>query len=488
MAASESYLSNLYTEDILPAIPQRRTLSRELYRSVLVCIEPIVDALTCVAAIFAAYSFQLHFGAHAAYPLGRVVSVSVVYGALAVLLLKAAGAYGRSNSLMRIRETEIAIRASIQCALLSVFVSYILRLDFPRQTLWMSVVIVPILLILQKQVVYSFTRALHVRGYGADRVIIYGAGEREKRITSTLLNSPKLGLRPVAVWNDGITSHRDSVSILGYRRNVSVPIRREQMTPTLLRSLHCDLLIVAVPSISVTAINHVTRVANRAGIPTASLSDASVREGQWQRMLDIDGLLLASSVGPSETWHYAIAKRVVDVVLSSLLLIALSPFLFLVGLLIRFGSAGPALFVQKRVGRDGELFDMYKFRSMHKNAPMYAMSPTRSTDPRITRFGRFLRKTSLDELPQLLNVFMGTMSLVGPRPEMPFVVGDYNNHQRVRLQAKPGITGLWQLSRDRAFPIHENLEYDLYYIQNRTFFMDFAILLHTLFFAIGGGI
>jgi lipopolysaccharide/colanic/teichoic acid biosynthesis glycosyltransferase len=151
-------------------------------------------------------------------------------------------------------------------------------------------------------------------------------------------------------------------------------------------------------------------------------------------------------------------------------------------------SPGPALFVQKRVGRHGRLFDIYKFRSMYTSASRYDFSPTTSFDPRITRLGRFLRRTCLDELPQLINVLTGTMSLVGPRPEMPFIVRNYNSRQRKRLQVTPGITGMWQLSADRALPIHENVEYDLYYIRNRTFFMDIAILVHTALFAVGRGV
>ena len=177
-----------------------------------------------------------------------------------------------------------------------------------------------------------------------------------------------------------------------------------------------------------------------------------------------------------------------DLIVSSLLLVLLAPLLFLIAILIRLDSPGPALFVQKRVGRNGEFFNMYKFRSMYTSAPKYDLSPTQSSDPRITRIGSFLRRTSLDELPQLINVFLGNMSLVGPRPEMPFIVQRYNSRHRQRLQVIPGITGLWQLSADRAFPIHENIEYDLYYIRNRTFFMDIAILIHTLFFAMRGGI
>ena len=130
---------------------------------------------------------------------------------------------------------------------------------------------------------------------------------------------------------------------------------------------------------------------------------------------------------------------------------------------------------------------MYKFRTMYRDAPQYSYSPGAGEDPRITPVGRFLRRTSLDELPQLVNVLLGHMSLVGPRPEMPFIVEQYTPLQRRRLTVKPGITGLWQLSADRAFLIHENIEYDLYYVRHRSLFMDVAILLHTLVFA-GRGI
>jgi lipopolysaccharide/colanic/teichoic acid biosynthesis glycosyltransferase len=164
--------------------------------------------------------------------------------------------------------------------------------------------------------------------------------------------------------------------------------------------------------------------------------------------------------------------------------VLLGPLFLLIAFLIKVDSRGPALFIQKRVGRNGELFNIFKFRSMYINAPKYDFSPTTSVDPRITRIGRFIRQTSLDEFPQLINVLLGHMSLVGPRPEMPFIVQNYTPAQRQRLQMTPGITGLWQLSADRAHQIHENIQYDFYYIRNRGFFLDIAILIHTLFFAI----
>lgn len=194
------------------------------------------------------------------------------------------------------------------------------------------------------------------------------------------------------------------------------------------------------------------------------------------------------AVSPTASRYYAFCKRAVDLAVSSFLLVLLAPVLVLIALLVRLDSPGPALFIQKRVGCKGELFDIYKFRSMYANSAKYELSPTTSRDPRITRIGRLLRRASLDELPQLLNVILGKMSLVGPRPEMPFIVQHYNEQERQRLSVTPGITGLWQLSPHRAFPIHQNIQYDLYYVQNRTFAMDIAILLQTLFCAMRGGI
>jgi hypothetical protein len=112
------------------------------------------------------------------------------------------------------------------------------------------------------------------------------------------------------------------------------------------------------------------------------------------------------------------------------------------------------------------MFTMYKFRTMYEEAPVYGYSPGQDHDPRITPVGRLLRRTSLDEFPQLFNVLLGQMSLVGPRPEMPFIVEQYTLMQRQRLAVKPGMTGLWQISADRAFLIHENIEYDLYFIDD----------------------
>lgn len=169
-----------------------------------------------------------------------------------------------------------------------------------------------------------------------------------------------------------------------------------------------------------------------------------------------------------------------DIAGALMLLLVLAPLFSLVSALIVLDSDGPVFFRQKRIGKGGVPFLMWKFRSMHNDAPPYERSPSTDRDVRLTRVGRTLRRLSIDELPQLWNVIKGEMSLVGPRPEMPFIVETYDSHARQRLRVTPGMTGLWQISPARAMPIHDNLEYDLFYIEHHTLLLDCVVLLRTV--------
>jgi lipopolysaccharide/colanic/teichoic acid biosynthesis glycosyltransferase len=175
-----------------------------------------------------------------------------------------------------------------------------------------------------------------------------------------------------------------------------------------------------------------------------------------------------------------VVKRCCDIVASFFLLIGCLPLFAILAILIKIDSIGPVFFRHLRVGKDGKSFMLWKFRSMKVNVSSYELSPTSAVDMRLTRLGRLIRRLSLDELPQLINVFRGEMSFVGPRPEMPFIVGRYGSLERERLKVKPGITGLWQISPARAFPIHDNLQYDLHYIQHQNLVLDCAIILRTV--------
>ena len=185
------------------------------------------------------------------------------------------------------------------------------------------------------------------------------------------------------------------------------------------------------------------------------------------------------------------AQRGLDLLLAGVLLLLLLPLFALLALLVRLDTPGPVLFVQSRVGRDGHEFPFFKFRSMvhdaeakrraleamnERTGPVFKMRD----DPRVTRMGRLLRRTSLDELPQLLNVLRGDMSLVGPRPALPREVAQYTPRQRQRLCVTPGVTGLWQVSGRAELGFEQSVELDLFYVQNQSLWLYLRILCLTV--------
>jgi len=488
VAASDSFIPNFYSDLALVAGDRRRFVSKDLFWYSLGIVERVADLIVCALGILLAYCIPI--GPNARHGLWdappEAVAVSALIGILAVVLLQSNGAYRATGSLLRIRETEHAIRMPVQLFLLLLPIRYIAGQSIPIVSLACAYPLITILLILEKQLLISVLAMLHMRGFGVDRVVIYGEGEVARRVTSSLLSSRRLGLQPVAVISEYQRPNEEAIAEFGYRRRRFVPVETGPLTEALLKSHNARILIVAIANLSPQGVASILSVARQAGVRVAFLSNGAIDTEPWTVAFDLDGLLFTSAVQPARSPLYAVGKRVVDLVLAFMLLIVLAPLLVMIALLIRLDSPGPALFIQKRVGERGALFRMWKFRSMHVETPIYQVSPFTAMDDRITRIGRVLRKTSLDELPQLLNVLLGEMSLVGPRPEMPFIVKKYSPTQRRRLEVVPGMTGLWQLSADRPKPIHDNIHYDLFYIKNRTFCMDMAILLHTVIFAMQG--
>ncbi len=193
---------------------------------------------------------------------------------------------------------------------------------------------------------------------------------------------------------------------------------------------------------------------------------------------------------------YNFVKRFIDIFCSALGIILLSPVFIIVGTIIKLDSKGPVIFSQKRVGKDGQKFKMYKFRSMVVNAeelkkklmhqnemsgPMFKMKD----DPRITKIGKFIRKTSIDELPQLINVLKGEMSLVGPRPSLPKEVAQFEPWMMRRLDVKPGLTCYWQVSGRNNIDFDDWMKLDIKYVQDRSIKLDIKLIFKTFFVLFG---
>lgn len=175
-----------------------------------------------------------------------------------------------------------------------------------------------------------------------------------------------------------------------------------------------------------------------------------------------------------------VMKYLLDRVFSCILLIVLCPLFILISVLIKLDSKGPVMFIQQRVGKNHKLFNIYKFRTMIPDAINIGNGVyTEENDPRITRIGRFLRKTSLDELPQLLNIFFGDMSFIGPRPTLEYQVKQYSDFQKKRLLMKPGVTGLAQINGRNSISWQERIKYDVQYVENWSLGLDLKIFLKT---------
>lgn len=197
-------------------------------------------------------------------------------------------------------------------------------------------------------------------------------------------------------------------------------------------------------------------------------------------------------VAPTGDYGYKVLRRAMDCIGAGIGLLLLSPLFALTAVLIKLESKGPVLFSQTRIGKDGEEFRCWKFRSMFRDAEQRKQELLQLNemaggvtfkmkhDPRVTRVGRFIRKASIDELPQLWNVFNGDMSLVGPRPAVPQEVAQYSAHERQRLAVKPGITCIWQVSGRSDIPFNEQVLMDIEYIRRRSLWLDISLLLRTI--------
>lgn len=377
------------------------------------------------------------------------------------------------------------LRATLEAVLLALVIVYFSQTPVSRLLIMLCALCVPLFVTLEKWQTFRLMHALRRRGWGTQKAVILGAGDPGRRICSALLRSPKFGLAPVAFVDDDPQKQGLEIYESSYQRKQPLQVLPGPICPELLQQLGASVLVVAATGIRRESALKLTQQMSGSGVNTYFVTSDFMEPGYWIDYSELDGNMLAHFWRGSQTFN-AVSKRLLDFSIALFLLILLAPLLAIIALAVKLTSPGLVLFRQVRIGQGGVPFTMYKFRTMFLRAPQYACSPQTGSDPRITNVGRWLRRLSLDELPQLINVAWGDMSLVGPRPEMPFIVEQYTPLQRQRLLVKPGITGLWQLSADRDHAIHENMEYDLYYVRHRSVWMDCAVLIHTCLFAARG--
>ncbi len=328
-------------------------------------------------------------------------------------------------------------------------------------------------------------------GFNNRRILIFGSGKRAAHLTGEIAAHPEWGYKVVKVVDYALCmpDSKDNSEC----EVVSSP---EDMR-RLLHEFQVDQVIFVVPRNKLDLIEGYIYVCEDEGVDSAISGDLFSISSKHFRHTDIDGVPILALERDFDIEWQLFVKRTIDVVISGLGIVFLSPFLLAVAVLIKLSSKGNVFFTQKRVGLHGRIFTMYKFRSMKVDAekelkklmylnevegPIFKIKD----DPRITRVGRFLRKFSIDELPQLVNVFLGRMSLVGPRPALPGEVEQYSSWQRRRLSVRPGITCLWQIYHRGEKDFKKWMRTDLEYVDHWSLALDLKILAKTMVAVISG--
>ncbi len=323
---------------------------------------------------------------------------------------------------------------------------------------------------------------LRQRGQGVDRVLIVGAGEIGRAVMRNLAARPDLGYHVVGfVDDDPAKGDLGRFKALG---------NLDQME-TLLKAERIDEVIIALPWMYQRKIISLVRACETLGARARVVPDLFQLSLNRVDFDDIGGIPLIGIKEATIPRVGRIVKRLLDLLLAALGLVVGLPFWVLLGLAIRLESPGAVIFRQQRIGESGRPFAVYKFRSMRASAeaeraqlqalneadgPLFKIK----NDPRLTRVGRFIRRVSLDEVPQLLNVLRGEMSIVGPRPGLPEEVAQYQPWHRQRLEVSPGLTGLWQVSGRSDLSFDEMCLLDIYYIENWSLGLDLTIMLRTI--------
>lgn len=370
-------------------------------------------------------------------------------------------------------------------------VAFLLQVDIARGYLAVALPVGLVLLVVSRGVWRTFLHSLRRRGRCMTGTVVVGSEEDVLRVVRDLRRNYRVGYRAIAVSMPklpALSPDRGSAPVDGYDLAF---IELGKVAEVSKRSRARAVMVAGSLPGGNEAIRRLGWEFENSNVELILMSRLTDVAGPRIHMRPISGLPMVHVDLPRYSGTAHIAKRAFDIALGTFALLILSPLLIAIAVAIRAGDGGPVIFRQGRVGANGSRFEMLKFRSMvvdaearlaalreadQGNGVLFKMAD----DPRITRVGRFLRKYSLDELPQLWNVVRGDMSLVGPRPPLPSEVEQYESHVSRRLLTRPGVTGLWQVSGRSNLTWEESVKIDLYYVENWSLSGDIVILAKTV--------
>jgi len=464
----------------------------ERYRR-LICIAVAVADVFLINLAFALaywlrYDLQWFAEVDEAYfvSFASFIPVSLATTVLLLGIYKLSGVYNMPRGASWFDEVYRLLTSTATGIILMVFVIvfFFRPLFFSRLIFFYAGVLITIFLSLSRLGKRSARNQLRRRGLGVDRLLIVGAGEVGRTVMRNIVAQPSLGFQIVGFVDDDPDKGSTDIGrfkALGNTANI----------PKLVKVQDIDEVIITLPWMYHRKIVSIIAQCEREQVRVRIVPDIFQMTLSHLDTVDLGGIPMIGVREVSISSSQRLFKRAMDVVLSLMALIVALPIFLVIALAIKLDSVGPVIFAQIRVGKNEQLFACYKFRSMKASAeeekgelldrnevdgPIFKIRD----DPRITQVGRFLRRTSIDELPQLFNVLMGHMSLVGPRPALPSEVQRYQPWHKRRLEVPPGLTGLWQVSGRSELTFDEQVLLDLYYIENWSPVLDVQILLRTL--------
>ena len=452
----------------------------------------LVDAVMVVLAFFLAYELRLRISWRTPPtnigPFRNYAGMMAVQALTMVIVFFFYRLYHRQRTLSLIEEASsifgaVSVGTLISIALTSFFFrDRMVELGYPWTMVMYSWLLTLFLVAVGRFAHSRVQRTLQARGWGEDRLLIVGVNDVGQTIWQKVHYTPSLGYRVVGFissnGNDEVSNRTIAVDtpILGTIEDI----------PRVIEEQAVDEIIIALPEASRDQITAIISLCERGRVGIKVYPDVFQIIASQVSIGDLSGLpLLTVRDIALRGWRLTL-KRAMDIVVSAVALVILSPFLLLVALLVKLDSPGPVFYPQERMGLDAKPFWCLKFRSMRQNAeaqtgPVWA----RKDDPRRTRLGAVLRRLSVDELPQFINVLVGDMSLVGPRPERPVFVEQFKRsipRYMDRHREKAGLTGWAQVNGLRGdTSITERTKYDLWYIENWSLWLDIKILIRTLF-------
>jgi exopolysaccharide biosynthesis polyprenyl glycosylphosphotransferase len=459
-------------------------------------IRMVTDAVLVVFGFWLAYwlSYTMHVGGEVSptsqQPISFFYGKIVLLAILVVAVFQFRGFYRMPRWATLLDEISLIANTVTTSMALVILYSFLQRF-YPSRLVFIFAWLAIIALLIGKRLLVRIIRErFWLRGIGVDRVLIVGAGRAGQRMMQWLFGQPQLGYQVVGFIDDDLTY--ESLAIATHRRverpiylGTSAGIRE------VVRRHGVNEVIIALPPTAHEQMMWIVDQCRAAEIEFKLVPDLFELALDSVNIHEVAGLPLIGLKPARIAGRNLVIKRTMDIVLSLAVLTLGSVLMIPIAIAIKLDSEGPILFRQERVGRNGRRFVCYKFRTMVRDAEsmrdellkMSTVDPRlikNPNDPRRTRVGKVLRKFSLDELPQFINVLLGEMSIVGPRPPVPSEVAEYDEWHRGRLLVTPGLTGLWQVSGRSNLTFDEMVRLDLYYAEHWAPWLDIKIILRTI--------